>query len=221
MPRRSRIGRSASKPTGLVGHWRFDELGGLAFDYSGSANHGHIDGATRVVGQVGGALLLNGTDNSVNCGSDDSLDVFRASGSKLLTVICWIKRTSLDSRTQFVLSRAIASAGYGVRIMSDDILRFTTSGVKDYNFAATITDTDWHHVAFVYDSSYDVSLYLEGAFQEKVTHNVVGSTTASTSFLVGYGPTADTYFNGTTDDIHIYSVALSAEDIEKIYDDTK
>jgi len=71
---------------GLVGHWRFNEgTGSTAKDSSPFGNNGTIHGASWVRGKFGYALKFDGTDDYVDCGSDDSLNITDA-----ITIEAWI-----------------------------------------------------------------------------------------------------------------------------------
>lgn len=160
-----------------------------------------------------GALEFDGVDDYVDCGNDDSLNVFSTEGSKLITISLWIKRSN-TGRDDKMLGKGKQGEGYYIMIRSNNRLRFTTLGVRDYDFTTTIEDTNWHHVVFVYDSSFDVSLYIDGNFKEKLTHGSVGIPSSEPFFI---GRNMITYFNGLIDDVRIYNRVLSAEEVESIY----
>jgi len=79
---------------------------------------------------------------------------------------------------------------------------------------AVITDGLWHHVGFVWDGSYRV-LYMEGTEVATDTNTLASLKSSNGGLYIGTSKTLDagTYFSGLIDDVRIYDVALSAEEI--------
>ncbi len=79
-----------------------------------------------------------------------------------------------------------------------------------------ITDGQWHHVGFVWDGSYR-SLYVDGTEVAKDTNPITLAPLifANGGLYIGTGKTLDagTFFSGLIDDVRIYDVALTAEEI--------
>ena len=201
---------------GLISRWSFDAQSTPAKDDYGNSD-GTISGVVTwtndTYGTVSlGALYFDDTvaSNYINCGTDESLNVFRTAGSKQLTISVWIKRASIGSQDYIVSN----GSSYFLRINAADTIYFTALGVKDYYFTQTIKDTGvWHNIVIVYDANYDVSLYLDGVFKEKVTHTAVART-SSTAFLISSNIGK---FNGTIDEICIYNLPLSAAQVLQNY----
>ena len=78
-----------TRDNGLVGYWSFDETSGTLYDYSGYNNNGTSYGGVTygVQGKVGNALSFDGSDDYIDCGSDESL----AFGTGNFTIGLWIK----------------------------------------------------------------------------------------------------------------------------------
>src|SRR4030042_5738590 len=61
----------------LVGWWKLDEgTGQLAYDETAYWNDGVLNGGPLWIdGRIGGALDFDGTDDYINCGKNDSLNI--------------------------------------------------------------------------------------------------------------------------------------------------
>jgi len=71
----------------LVAHWKLDEgSGNTVYDSSTSGNDGTFAGDPQwVAGYYGGALEFDGTDDNIDCGNDDSLNI-----TDEITLSAWI-----------------------------------------------------------------------------------------------------------------------------------
>jgi hypothetical protein len=86
-----------------------------------------------------------------------------------MTIELWIRRGQLGS-TQALINKDDGSStrNYGVSLLSDGSIEFSwarTSGgsVRKVTSSATITNTEWHHIACTYDKAAGVSaIYLDG-----------------------------------------------------------
>lgn len=219
MPR-SRVTRTAVKPTGLVGHWRFDELGGLAFDYSGSGNHGNIVGATRVAGKNGGGLSFDGNDY-VETPHNVSLALNQ------LTLALWIKTTDTSGYIIFKQQVSQFHGDYDLELVGD-VLRFSVDTTEEliqlfYTDSGDVSDDVWHHAACTYDGSTMVG-YFDGELIDSAEQTGNTLSNGDSLFLgVRYRDVGgyDDFLSGIIDDVRIYNYALSETEIQKIYNDTK
>lgn len=78
-----------------------------------------------------------------------------------------------------------------------------------------ITDGQWHHIGFVYDiDTLHRRLYVDG-FLVAEDETVVSGMPSDGGLYIGASKNlnAGIFFSGLIDDIRIYNVALSAEEI--------
>jgi len=78
-----------------------------------------------------------------------------------------------------------------------------------------ITDGQWHHVGFVYDmDTFHRRLYVDGAQVAKDATAVSGMP-SDRGLYIGASKDLDpsSFFTGLIDDVRIYDVALTAEQI--------
>lgn len=193
----------------LVAYWKLD---GNANDSVGT-NNGTVTGATVTTsGKIDSAYSFDGTNDYINCGNDSSLDPFRVGGNNLLSLSIWFKRDRTGHEA--LLHKGIhGTNGWSLGFGPDDRLRFTTTDVIDYYFGIYIKDKNWHHVVIVYDSSYDVSLYLDGTFISKTTYPSRGKTSSAYLYIGG-----DVYmYRGIIDEVGIWSRELTSAEASELY----
>ena len=77
-----------------------------------------------------------------------------------------------------------------------------------------ITDNNWHHIGFVWDGSYR-HLYVDGVEVANDDLQLSGLASMGTGLFIGTGCYREpgTFFSGLIDDVRIYNVALTAEEI--------
>jgi len=199
----------ASRPTA---HWKLDEEeGDTAYDTAGPYDADLHGGPVWQPsgGKEGGALEFDGIDDYVS--TPFILDP--ATGS--FSIFAWIKS---GARGQVIISQNDEA---GTRwLWTDPSYGRLITWVMHPPFdplmsESTITDDQWHHVGLVYD--FDTllrRLYVDGVKVAQDT-DVSGGVGSSGGLYFGAEKTlgAGTFFSGLIDDVRIYNVALSAEEI--------
>jgi subtilisin family serine protease len=206
-------------------YWKFDEgSGGIAYDSGPGRNDGTIYGAQWSQGQVNGALDFDGVDDYIDCGPNLNLQ-----GDKI-TASAWIKSqaTGTDNQMHRIVGRW--KSGYEAFNLFYDgrttIKGFyfevkTTSGAKSAAFREAIIADKWYLVTGVYDGT-NIKIYINGV--EKGTTLQSGNLNSSIgNTLIGKdeAPTWNSCFNGLIDDVRIYGIALSANEVQQLYNNTR
>ncbi len=212
-----------SAPTGgLVGYWKFDESAGTtAADSSGNNNNGTINGATWTTGKLGNGLQFDGSSNYLEVSKSSSLDSI-ASG---ITISAWVK-TPLSQRGAIVerwLYDPTTDRAYVLTAETTGKINFglnsngTPAGSVFILSNNAVSPDAWTHVAATSDGT-TMKIYINGA-QDTVTGTApTGGIYASNANLhIGtwqYGSSnKDNFFNGSIDEVKIYSRALSASEV--------
>jgi len=208
---------------GLVGYWKFDEGGGTtAYDSSGNGKRGSIYGAAWTDGKCGKALSLDGSDDYIVVGNSTTLNP-----STALTISAWVfaksysgvgggQRTiverrfygSDDSYQLVILPEGLGEGRVRFSVWSNNVER-------DLDSADAVPLDQWCHVAATYDGG-SAKIYLNGT--QNAAANISGdidSTSINTTIGAGSQGTTN-FFNGTIDEVRIYSRSLSAEEIAVI-----
>jgi hypothetical protein len=204
----------------LVGWWRGE---GNASDFLGLNNgtlQGEPGGAGFAAGRVGSAFELDGSTGYVDVPSSAIL-----SPSSAITVEAWIyPRPPLDSVAAPIVKKAGeglgSDHGYSLELYGPNAVAlwvFLNGQGWIPSPAADLTANQWSHVVGVYDGNF-VRIYVNG--------QSVGLPTAATSFIVasgnhlqiGHDPSNPTrYFHGLIDEASVYHAALSAGQIDALY----
>ncbi len=228
-----------TKANGLVGWWRFDEgSNATAFDSSGNGNDGTILNGNFGGAKVGAsALEMDGGNNSiVNIPISDSL----RTTDKKITVMAWAYLN--DWNHVDIIGHSYPFVFFGFHNEKD-------TGTRAFKWqVATKLDTDcptndcrstifaqpnasqpmnlgtWYHLAGTYDGT-TVTLYVNGQeFGSDSFSKVLPMP--NTDFTISGFRDPDTNvikdeINGKIDDVRLYNRALSATEIQNIYNSQK
>jgi len=201
---------STGLPTGLVGQWHFDESSGtVALDASTNANTGSlVNGPAWVAGKRGSALNFNGSDSYVSVPDTALLDPPAG-----ITISAWVKTSATNDYSGIVHKYGFGNAGgYSISMHLSGKVRADFSNGTTYittNWQGNIKDGAWHHVAATYDGSF-ARIYVDGVAGGSAFGTGFFSST-NKALLIGNDDTASSrFFNGSIDEVRIYSVARSS-----------
>jgi len=220
--------------SGLVGYWNFDEGSGtIANDKSGNGNNGTLlNGPTWTSGKIGGGLALNNLNSYVSVPSTSSLEY---SGGDF-TVSVWENETEADQAN--VVSKPWNGGGqYNYRIFCDGNgnVGVSLSGATSWSTSWIFVEKNqWHNIVFsIVGASSTVNFYVDGVLRYTGTHSISSwvppSGDSSVPLSLGtyypYGSSwvgnASFTFGGLIDDVRIYNRALSASEVQALYNATK
>ncbi len=212
---------------GLVGYWKFDDgTGSTAADSAGSHPAALINNPTWVVGQMMGAISTNGTNQSVNIPAID------LSATNAVSVAFWSNRTYSTTGGDVLIEDSAnyngSATGFGV--FPDDPgcggISVAIHGNVGYsvNCYNQPSSGAWHHLVAIFDKSVPsaagIKLYIDGAPQTaKSTPLSTNNTNAfgnNPMFAASRGGTSE-FAAGALDDLQLYNRALSALDVQQIY----
>jgi hypothetical protein len=201
---------------GLVGWWKFDETNGtVAYDSSGNGNDGNLtNGPIWRTGKIGGALSFDGVDDYVTMGGLTGEAKFHNS------VSFWFSANNFNNAEMISKS----SPGHGLEIlffngglkfylMSGDISAQTVLSYSTGNLALN----QWCYVTAVQfgQGGLPMHLYINS---ELVGSDVTPETISdANNFYVGRWNGDARLFKGLIDDVRIYDRALSAEEVQALY----
>jgi N-acetylneuraminic acid mutarotase len=196
----------------LIANWELDETeGSIAHDSTGNNNANIVGDPVwqPVDGMYYGALEFDGIDDYMS--TPFILDPMKGS----LSAFAWIKG---GAPGQVIISQTGNFGGTWLGINSSEGKLMT--GFSEMYFGAlvsemVITDGQWHHIGLVYDlDSLHRRLYVDGILvAEDAT--VVSGMPSDGGLYIGASKDLDatSFFSGLIDDIRIYDVALTAEEI--------
>jgi len=181
--------------------WHFDEgSGSMAYDSSPNSNTGTlVNGPAWTSGKYGGALTFDGSNDYVDVADSYSLGAFPSGFS----VTLWIKSNSISNTP---ISRWGPNNGYGLYTggswyMGNGTWVNIQSGIKP--------DAQWHFYALVWNGTHMSSFFDTALNTSTVLPNPTFNSPSGSRLMIGAdnrGPGG--YFNGTIDEVRIYSKAI-------------
>jgi hypothetical protein len=186
--------------------WKLDETDGTAAaDASGNGNAGTlVNGPVSTAGKVGTALSFNGSNQYASLASVSGL----AKGNAPHTVAAWIRVNALPSYRAWILQ--LGNEGSGSHHWLINSSGGTQFGVWSGNQAQpSLPVGQWKHVAITFDGA-TLKSYVDGTLAQSVaaTFNLQG-----VPLTVAQAHNGENAFNGTVDDVRVYSRALSAAEV--------
>ncbi|EEF59906.1 beta strand repeat-containing protein [Pedosphaera parvula] len=213
-------------PAGLVSWWPGEANARDLTD----TNNGTLDGSLDFApGKVGQAFVFNGTDADVKIPASADLNVGAGDG---FSIDAWINPSDVTTQrplvewnsgsygAHFWISVPVSSTGAGpgclyANLSDTDGLDHTITSP-----AGTILPSTFQHVALTYDKTSGMAvLYVNGNI---VAQQNLGTFTPSTTgdLWLGLRPAGDaagTRFLGRMDEVDLFNRALSATEIQSMY----
>jgi Concanavalin A-like lectin/glucanases superfamily len=196
----------------LVGQWSLD---GNANDSSGNGYHGtETNGPTYVTGVDGQAMKFDGVDDYVDFGSPADWP----SGLEPRTMSCWLTTNSVEAGYRFAVAYGNGGTGQAmfIGINGTTLYGGGYNGV-DVTVADFLVMGEWHHLALTYDGTM-ARLYAEGV--EIVSGQRDWNLVLNRAHIGQQVNDSFEFWNGTIDEVRIYSGALSADEIAWLADRT-
>ena len=213
---------------GLIAHYAFS---GNADDGSGYDNNGTIYGAILTTDRFGNPNSAYSFD-----GVDDYIAILNNSSQQIttnqITVSAWIKLNADVGNTQArtICKQALVphnTLGWGLEIFGagyggstgNQVIFHDSSGSAWYNCLSPthLNLFQWYHVAVTDDAGL-ITIYVHGQEDYSSGSGLGIPSAIDAPIHIGVTDPANRYFfNGTIDDIRVYSRALSAPEIYQLY----
>jgi hypothetical protein len=191
--------------------------GSTAYDTSGNNNNGTLYGGAiyttdRVTGSY--ALFFDGIDDQVVCPGNSLLR------PNDLSVALWVKHAKDTTSSYGGIIQGAYGDGYhnGFRIldyMNKPLAQISFGDATPKRIMGTaFTLNEWTHIVLTYDHI-KIRLYQNGQLVVEIpeTRNINWRAMAS-DLSIGL---AQWYFNGTIDKVMVFGLALTAQQIEQLY----
>ncbi|MCV9389328.1 LamG-like jellyroll fold domain-containing protein [Reichenbachiella ulvae] len=212
-------------PTELIADYSFT---GNANDATGYNNNGALgDGVTATTfptlttdrdATAGAAYSFDGGDY-IAVPTSGSFSIGTATD---ISVSGWFKTT-----TQGVLfDKSDGTVGYFAMVQSDgSIYWYMVNGATSFSLtsATGFADDAWHHYTVIADRDAGMQIYIDGALSTSNSSltNVINPDGVE-DFLIGVAGGVDNtgldfFFNGSLDDIAVYTKALTASEVTDLY----
>lgn len=222
---------SADLTTGMVAYYPFT---GNSDDLSGNGNNGIVSGATLTTvnnKNPNSAYSFNGVDNYIEISDSPSLHMANA-----ISIGAWVYVNDFDTNMQVIQKDSIFGLhSFAMPILSNDGyyydwpslggpqprkfgLELTLNGTfKSGMWSATeLQAGKWNFIAATYDGS-QVRLYLNGKLDKTYYASGAIETNNNPLRIGNFRNYSADFFDGTIDEIRIYSHALSESEIFDLF----
>ena len=212
-----------------VGYWKLEEgSGATAMDSSGSAHTAHLSNGVAWIKEIdGGGISANAADEG-----SLSIPAIDLHSTGAVTIAFWAKRTysTAGDDVLFEATRNYENSTTGFVFLPDDDfchgiqVALRGNEGKTANCYSQPSSGVWHHLAVVLDKGLtggsEVAFYVDGVLQTPSWS--VSASTNTNNF--GNDPIyffsrggASQFSSGAMNDLRIYSQALTASQIQRIY----
>ena len=202
-------------------YWRVDETGGTAIDDAGSGNRdGTLLAQTYTQGQTG-ALTSETRGKSLGLTMGVINANASAAGPNVFSVEAWVKSTSTNGGRILGFGNATGQNGSSTTdrqlyLAPNGRVMFGVGGATKVTVSslAAVNNGAWHHVVGTYTGGANgMKLYVDGVYQGQSTATPVpltGYWRAGADDLSGWPSTPDPYYDGSLDELAVYTTSLSA-----------
>ena len=213
---------------GLIGYWKFSSNGSDSITgISGTVN----GGTTYIAGKGGGqAANFNGSSGYV----DTNRNLYWLNTSSF-SMSLWINpQASVDEGVfgKSSLNSCVSCWEWDVHYNSNNSIYFRyldasgNGSISISTVASSVPISQWTYVVFTYDPVNHGIIYINGSNSNSVDGGNHAAFVGQNghSFLIGnayWSAGANKYFNGYISDLRFYSKALSASEVQDIYNSTK
>lgn len=207
--------------SGLVAYYPFN---GNANDESGKGNNGTVVGAILTADR-----FANNNKAYIFDGLNDSISVANPLGLNFGTSIdfsigVWVKFSVAQAGVRGIVTKGKNApwAGYQLLIRDNKISMEIANGTNTVilNGTTSLNNNQWHYFTLVVSrSTNNAKLYVDGDSVAN-TSNAIISNSINNDAPLRIGTDRDSpfdFFNGTIDDIRIYSRMLSDIEIKSLY----
>ncbi|HYE76912.1 MAG TPA: LamG domain-containing protein, partial [bacterium] len=210
-------------PNNGVSFWKAEDSGldGIAANTATAQNL-----ATFAPGKLGRGFSFDGVDDHFTIPDDNSLDYNAATS---FTLSMWVNPdVHVAKQRMFSKGSSGWSKGWHTALVAggSTIIFELSDGIgapgQSFNYAGGYTVNTWQHIVHVVDKSVpEIRLYTNGVFRQSfaITEGLDFSVNALPVHLGhnGEGPPHE-YFDGRMDETHLFSRALSAAEVQQLYD---
>lgn len=209
-------------PATVVGMWLFDEGGGkTAIDSGENGLDGVVVGpAEWEDGKFGQAMAFDGASVKVEVTEDPALAM------PVLSIVAWANVVAATGvRWQSIMMRGQDPRNY-LLVVDKDTQKLQLSITKGAPGAwggpiagEAISDEEWHHVAAVIGPEAGLAIYTDGVLLKADAYSEPSLDAAPAKTVIGDGSGGGHQLEGLIDEVGLFNVELSEEEIVEIMND--
>lgn len=215
------VKNDATLSTNLVSYWELEESSGTRVDSHGSNDLTDIN-------TVGSGVGIQGTAASFVNANTESLIATGGTGFTMtnagsFSIAGWVKVNTLITNGGIFCRWANTSKGFLVRTTAAGLVEAfvgdgstTRSGITA---TTDISDGNWHHVAFTWNSSDDRHrLYINGSLEATAgSAQTISQSTAAIELGDNATALSASPWDGLIDEVGVWTKALSGSEITDLY----
>jgi hypothetical protein len=196
---------------GITGWWKFDENNGsVAYDSSGNGNDVNLtNGPTWISGKIGGALSFDGVDDF------GRVDINKSFNPTAFSICCWVLFENANHG--MILNKGMDNAlNFRFYIDSSNNYVFDTFNPRKLlNNIGKVETSKWLHFTLIVDNL-NQYFYKNGLLgQQGARSSIVFKD--STLLQLGSKLSLSSFCKFQIDDLRIYDLALSASEVQALY----
>jgi len=207
---------------GLVGLWTMDgkdtvwtsATAATTLDKSGLGNTGTLTNMSRTtsptIGKLGQGLMFDGVNSSINIASPTTI-------TTPFSVSVWTKYQGNGTRGTIFDYEPSGLKAWSLGIKNNTEAIFTKRNIADLSLNIGSWPTGWFQTVWVVGSDNDIELFINGVSKGKFGNTTAFATNGDNIVKIGIGNSSTNPFNGSIDDVRIYSRALTASEIKQLY----
>jgi len=207
-------------PPQMVSWWPGD---GNANDIQGNNNGSLQNGATFVAGKVSQAFSLDGLNDFVAIPHNNSLNP-----TGPFSVDLWVNASAQQSESlALIIDKSHGwtdGSGWGIQGSASSTCFFYGTGANSSDFHGACTPTgifdgQWHHLAGVWTGT-AIQIYQDAVLKDTLAFSTlpVNNTRDVHIGMSWGGGTPNRFFHGMVDEAEYFNRALTAAEIQAIYD---
>jgi hypothetical protein len=216
-------GGSSSLVTGLRAGWKKDELAGTAVNDVLGVYNGTTNATVNQSGKFGRAHSYTRASSQMATFGVDVGDL----GTNDFSYSAWIYVPTLLSDYCGIIEMQSSLVSFYCAVDADNFLRAVIT-FDDTNYInivsnAAITAGEWINVVLTYDRDGNGTMYVNGTAQtdvESISAHSAVDVASNLNFSIGRGGTSTWYFNGSIDDVYLWTKALTQPEITALQTST-
>lgn len=210
-------GGASTLLTGLRAGWKMDETSGTQVNDVLSTYTGTTNATVNQTGKFGRSHSFNGSQ--VATFGTDVGDL----GTNDFSYACWIYVPTLQNAYNGFIEMQSNVVSFYAMVDVDNYIRAVIT-FDDTNYInivsnAAISAATWTHIAVTYDRSGNGTLFINGVAQtdvEDISAHVAVDVQSNINFRIGRGGTSTWYFNGSIDDVYLWTKVLTQDEIDEL-----
>lgn len=210
-------GSSSTLLTGLRAGWKMDETSGTQVNDVLSTYTGTTNATVNQTGKFGRAHSFNGSQMAT-FGTDVG-DL----GTNDFSYACWIYVPTLQSAYNGFIEMQSSLVTFYSCVDPDNYIRsvitFDHTNYIHTTSNTAITAGEWVSIIMTYDRDGTSKLYINGTLQtdqENVSAGADVDVQSDINFRIGRGGDSTWYFNGSIDDVYLWTKVLTQNEIDAI-----